>query len=179
MRRFIQGLFILMIGGVGLSCASISVRVQEATAKGDEAYLLEQLTESKEEWIVEDAALGLGHLKSRKAVPHLIRLLEDPKAGPYRRAAAATALGEIGDPSALAPLIASMDRAQEPNERYAITQAVGRFVLRDERAVAFLESLKDDPDLLVARCARKALYEREKALKENPPSPDSGGTPDR
>jgi len=118
-----------------------------------------EATGEKDEWLAEDAATGLGAIKCAKAVPKLVAMVGDGNAGPYRRAAAARALGRIGDPKAVAPLVAAVDRAKQPEERFALTWALGQFDHPDAKAA--LESLQKDSDVLVAKAAKKALQDRE------------------
>jgi HEAT repeat protein len=61
---------------------------------------------SPHSWERAACASELGKKRNRKAVPHLIRLLEDPDVP----SSAADALGAIGDPRALAALIAAIPR---------------------------------------------------------------------
>lgn len=66
------------------------------------------------------AADHLGGVRSRLAVPHLIRALRDPEA--LVRRAAATALGAIGDPRAL-PFLERAMAGDEPDVAQAAFRA--------------------------------------------------------
>ena len=150
--------WLLAVALVGAcACGSKAVKVQQSR---DSAFLLEVLKGAKDEWLVEDAARNLGAMKVASAVPDLVRLLSDVNAGPFRRAAAARALQDIGDARAVKPLVSALGRATDAEERCAIAFALGRF--RDPDASAALESLMNDPDVLVARAARKG-YESQGA----------------
>ena len=150
------GCLVLVIGAcMTAACASPSVKVQQAAARGQTAELMKALHDADEEWIVEDAALGLGQARHQAALPELLKLLQDPKAGPYRRQAAARALAGLHDDKAIQPLIQALERAEQPEERYWVTASMGRFCTLEAKAA--LEAQSGSPDLLVARAARKGL----------------------
>ena len=86
------------------------------------------------------------------AVPHLIFLLDNPNQP--SRAAAARALGEIGDPRAFEPLLTLLTgRHDSPDDRGAALLALGS--LNDVRALPILADALDDTD---ARVRWGALY---------------------
>lgn len=148
-----------MFALVGLSaCSSAIVKVQQSR---DPGFLMDTLTKEKDEWLVEDAARALGRIRHAKAVPALIRIVSDPNAGPYRRSGAAWALGNIGDLQAARPLVSALERASHPEERYAIVEALGRLSSPESRAA--LESVVNDPDVLVAKAAQKGLLRIDEA----------------
>ncbi len=88
----------------------------------------------------------LGEQRDLRAVPHLIRALEDP----HRLVAvhAAIALGAIGDPRALAPLIAAIPRLGS-----AATEALAKTNRRWRRSAAYREAL---PRLLACLTDRRS-----------------------
>ncbi|HEV7859450.1 MAG TPA: HEAT repeat domain-containing protein [Pyrinomonadaceae bacterium] len=65
------------------------------------------------EFVRRAAALSLGQIKSRAAVPALVAVLSDERAEPDVRREAARALGLIGDPAAIIPLRAALT-ARDP-----------------------------------------------------------------
>ncbi len=81
----------------------------------------------------------------RAAVPHLVKVLTQM---PHARAEAAVALGEIGDPAAVRPLIEALDvGARDRDTKDAnrkIADALG--ALRAREAVPRLKDLVDSPD---------------------------------
>jgi HEAT repeat protein len=95
----------------------------------DEAVpLLVQLLNDKKEFVRREAAYSLGQTHSTKAVPDLTRVLgADKEAGV--RGAAAIALGEIGDSSAVVPLISALGGPVEGSKRSGRIEK-NEFVLR-------------------------------------------------
>jgi HEAT repeat protein len=90
---------------------------------GDEAAvtaLLQTLTggkkkrSSEDEFVLRAAAKSLGQIRSRAAVPVLIATLENSTNAPDTRREAATALGLIGDPSAMPALQAAFTAGEDP-----------------------------------------------------------------
>ena len=67
-----------------------------------------------------DAAKHLGEMKTRRAVACLIKALDDPQ--PYVRGWAAWALEQIGDPSAIDPLIGALVKYERPTGPLAYKQ---------------------------------------------------------
>jgi HEAT repeat protein len=72
-------------------------------------WVLESLAD--EVWVLEAAAEAVGHARERRALPRLIALLKyDYSYTASHQATAATALGALGDPAAIPPLVASVAR---------------------------------------------------------------------
>jgi HEAT repeat protein len=93
----------------------------------------------------------------KAAVPALVEVLKE---GPARaRAQAALALGEIGDPAAVKPLVEAIDGASREREAYEanryIADALG--ALRAREAVPALSTLLSSPDAYVQVAAVDAL----------------------
>jgi HEAT repeat protein len=91
-------------------------------------------------------AVALGRLGDRRAVPVLLKALEDPAAGapsldPDTRIYAVWALGVIGDPQAL-PRLLALARNEDAGLRKTAVYAVGAFSSADARAV-LVASLAD------------------------------------
>ena len=72
------------------------------------------------------AAITLGNLQAREAVPKLIARLRDGQEHGMTRAEAARALGEIGDKSALAPLLDALGDEREAMDRSTIRVCAAR-----------------------------------------------------
>lgn len=119
----------------------------------DEAVpLLAQLLNDKKEFVRREAAYSLGRTRSPKAVPDLTRVLgADKEAGV--RGAAAVALGEIGDSSAVLPLISALNRSIEgskgsghrENNEFVLRSAVRALgQIRDRVAVPTLAGILTD-----------------------------------
>ena len=97
--------------------------------------------------------LNVTVLKLRKDVDGLVRALGSEKDSDAREAAA-DALGEIGDPKAVEPLIAAL-KDPDDDVREAAAEALGR--IGDPRAVDPLNAALNDPDHDVRQEAEKAL----------------------
>ncbi len=79
----------------------------EVVKRGGELFpVIAGALEHEDDDVAEAAAGVLGEMKDKRAVPHLVRYL---KSGRNRRYAAAWALGEIGDPSSVFPLIDALE----------------------------------------------------------------------
>ena len=88
------------------------------------------------------------------AVEQLITALTDP--GEDTRQCAVAALGELGDPRSVEPLIATLDApGHHQAVRRAAAQALGK--IRDGRAVEPLAAALDDTSAAVRRAAARAL----------------------
>ena len=98
--------------------------------------LIKALGYTKDARIRRQAAVGLGALGNRQAVPPLIGALQDENAGVRR--CAATALGELGDVQAVDPLIAVLS-GFDSSVRQAAVRALAK--MPDPRALAPLASL--------------------------------------
>lgn len=83
-----------------------------------------------------------------------IRFLATPRYGDYLRANAAAALGELGDPEAVEPLIAALDD-HSPLVRARAAEALGR--LGESNALAPLAALLGDADREVRDAAAEGL----------------------
>jgi HEAT repeat protein len=109
-----------------------------------------------------EAAVTLGVLKDRRAVPGLIGVLGDPN--PEVRLEAAHSLGLIGDPSA-APCLAPLLRDDDVQvRRYAVAALawLARDGLADQRTVgAFILAMADYDSLVRSWAARGAGYCRD------------------
>jgi cellulose synthase operon protein C len=117
--------------------------------------LMARLLESEAPSIRALSAIGLGLLKDRKARVQLAQVARAPDAGPLPRAAAAFALGELGDHSALGSLIELTDHG-DPSVRAAAVIALARLSPRDaERAVA--DALVSTEQQLVTAATAAAL----------------------
>ncbi|HEX5706941.1 MAG TPA: HEAT repeat domain-containing protein [Pyrinomonadaceae bacterium] len=75
----------------------------------DVATLLAPLLRDRDEFVRREAAYALGTSRNRESVAALVQLLERDREASVR-GAAAVALGQIGDPTAAAPLAASLSR---------------------------------------------------------------------
>lgn len=106
----------------------------------------------------------LGKLRSKKAVPILIKLLEDLKRD--IRIASARALGEIGGREVIPPLIKKSTEDQDANVRKAAIEALG--MIRDPEAYEPLLSLLDReiyPDIIEAIVSSLISIDQERFLK--------------
>lgn len=105
----------------------------------------------------------LGKLKSKKAVPILIKLLEDIKRD--IRIASAEALGEIGGKEVIPPLLERTINDPDANVKKAAIQALG--LIRDPQAYEPLRSLLDKeiyPDIIEALVTTLISIDKEKFL---------------
>ncbi|WP_353683462.1 HEAT repeat domain-containing protein [Thermodesulfovibrio sp. 3907-1M] len=106
----------------------------------------------------------LGKLRSKKAVPILIRLLEDIKRD--IRIASAKALGEIGSTQAIKPLIKKINEDQDANVRKAAIEALG--MIRVPEAYEPLYHLLEReayPDIIEAIVSALISIDQERFLK--------------
>ena len=159
-----RGIWLLL--PLWLGCASTSMRIQEAQEKGDKEYLLKLATESRDEWVVEDAARALGAMKSVEAAPALLAILNDTNAGPYRRSAAAVALARLEQGDAVKPMMAAFEHASDPEERYWLIVGMYRLCPIQKSTLevqATLQKAEGDGDVIIRRAARKGLFECRKA----------------
>lgn len=69
---------------------------------------------SDDEFVIRSAARSLGQIRSRAGVPTLIATLENSSNAADTRREAATALGLIGDPSAMPALQAALTAGEDP-----------------------------------------------------------------
>lgn len=106
----------------------------------------------------------LGKLRSKQAVPVLIKLLEDLKRD--IRIASAKALGDIGDKEALQPLIKKSTEDQDANVRKAAIEALG--MIRVTEAYDSLYNLLDREiyaDIIETIVSALIAIDQEKFLK--------------
>ncbi|MCB1056235.1 MAG: PilT/PilU family type 4a pilus ATPase [Acidobacteria bacterium] len=117
-------------------------------------------------WLRVTACQVLGQLADTRAVPFLVRTLEDPEA----RWAAVDALAQIGAPESLKPL-SQLLRDPRPEVRLDVLQAFSRF--SDQRLVTVLQSVSErDPDLEVRERAGEILKDLGRRLEID--TPDTG-----
>jgi hypothetical protein len=138
-------------------CASPVAELQSAVRRHDDAFVVAQLA-ATDDWIVEDAARYLGSIdveRTARALPALRAVLTREGVGPRARFAAALALSRIAPESEANTVIAALERATDPDERYWLVVSVGRSCGLPSRAA--LSSRLSDSEELVARAARKAL----------------------
>lgn len=95
-------------------------------------------------WLRVVACDYLGKLKDERAVPHLVKALEDTDT----RWAALDALAQIGSPSALQP-IAAMSKDERKEVRSEVVAALGRF--DDPRMIRFLQRVAETDPVLEVR----------------------------
>ncbi len=147
--------WLVVCGGGFSSCSSSpAVEVQLKARQGDIPFLLDRLTH-RDEWIVADAARGLGHHRATVAIPGLILVLEDETMGPYARLEAGLALAAMGTWEAAAPLRLAFQRAGHPEERYWLLVALSAFC--NEETLGLLEQAQSESDIFLARAAFKGL----------------------
>lgn len=118
-----------------------------------EAPLIEALRDPNSDNLRTWAASILGEMRSRVAVPNLIRALWDRAESV--RAAAARALGEIADPRAVNALLEGTLR--DPSALVRMEAAVALGKIGDEKAVEALQLALADPDPIVRLHALEAL----------------------
>jgi len=102
-----------------------------------------------------EAVRILGYFRCREAVPLLIEFLKDDDQ--YVRRDAIEALGEIGDPRAIEPLIKAYNRENEIELRKVLSR------IKDNRVVDLLIDMLDDEDPEVRSFAIKVLGERQES----------------
>lgn len=108
----------------------------------------------------------LGETRSESGVPVLIASLDDPD-GNVRRLAA-SALGKIGDPRAVAPLIALLAGETRPQVRQYAVKALG--MIGDPRARALLQHIAgDSAEREYTQAAARAALRRlsDQSVEEN------------
>jgi HEAT repeat protein len=148
--------------GVNLEVAMFAVQILSRIRDPGSAQALLPLLEHPDSNIAQAAIEGLGALKAREAIPGLIRLLD---ADLWLQFAAVAALGEIGDPRAVTPLLDAI-----PNEMLSepAVDALGRIASPDAlpRLLAILADYDRLPlrDSVLRACA---------AILEANPAPPS------
>ncbi|MFM9589157.1 HEAT repeat domain-containing protein [Streptomyces scabiei] len=95
----------------------------------------------------------LGLIKDRRALPALSVALDDP--APMVRAAAAAALGRVGEPAAVAALSETL--RTDPSGRVVVAAAEALGLIGDEDAVPVLERTLHDGPYRPAHTAARAL----------------------
>lgn len=148
----------------------IFLDIEKLLKEGDVQSLMEAL-ESDDYTVRLDAALALEKLADKRSVPALIDTLryeewqrDYPILGGVR-AAAARALGNIGDPSAIEPLISSLEDP-DIDVRISALKSLSRF--RDKRAVDAVERYLNDPieDIRKNALITLAELDPEKGLRQ-------------
>ncbi len=110
-----------------------------------------KLLADKDWWLRVTACEVLGNLKDERAVPHLVRMLQDEDT----RWAAVDALAHIGAVSSLQPL-SQLLRDPRPEVRMEVLQAFSKF--NDRRLLSILKQVRDrDPDADVRLRANDVL----------------------
>jgi len=130
-----------------------------------------QLLTDEDWWLRVTACEVLGNLGEERAVPDLVRTLQDEDA----RWAAIDALAQIGAPSALQPLSRLL---KDPREelRLEVLSAFSRF--SDQRLLPVIESVRDrDSSPTVSERAREILREMRKRLDLETTDQDSTRLP--
>jgi len=139
----------------------------QAVASSDGRYHVEQQVHADRYYAVH----LFGVLKSARAVPVLIPLLTDPELN-YK---VAWALGEIGDKSAIHPLIETL-QDRSPDVRVDAIQALGklrarealpdlRALLNDQETTHFHARTGQGPQVSVGEIAREAIMKLEAGSK--------------
>lgn len=118
--------------------------------------------DEKSENVVGEASRVLGRHRFAAAVPKLLELLSSLPKWSMTRGWCAEALGEIGDPRAVEPLITIVQDGSLRDAHAFAATALGK--LRDRRAIPPLEALGASRDPDVREAARSALA----ALGESP-----------
>lgn len=129
-------------------------------------------------------AAAVSSMHERRAVPALLRHLDDPHSSPETLAAVAKALGELGDRAALEPLFAFLQRYHaDPSLGYRppalaeAIRAIGRLGARP--AHARLEEIGADPSALafVRDAVRETLATPDEPEAETPAAPTPPAVP--
>jgi HEAT repeat protein len=127
--------------------------VRELALGGDPALLVPFLNDPHPR-VAEEAIEALGHARHTPAVAELIECLN---AKSHRvRAQAAYSLRSIGDPRAIEPLIALLDRLTDSWLQAAVANVLGAF--GDERALPSLQRLTEADNDRVRNNALGAIF---------------------
>ncbi|MCK6627572.1 MAG: RecQ family ATP-dependent DNA helicase [Anaerolineae bacterium] len=123
---------------------------------------------------VEQRVVALGESGSPEAVPELVEALRHSD-GNVRRLAA-SALGKIGDPQAVEPLLALLAAETKPQVRQYAIKALGR--LRDPQASTILEQIaanpaEEDYNIKAAQAALTYISKANPPQISVPPAPPS------
>jgi HEAT repeat protein len=155
-RRFTQtiapfSIIFLLLLALGLSVAHTAVFADESTYQqpsGDKEAEITRLStqlRTADPEARRDAAMALAHIKDKAVVPVLIGALNDQ--APMVRAAVVTALGHLGDSSAVAALVSRLSSDKEVFVRKAAAYALGR-LSGNESTIALIAALNDkDPEV--------------------------------
>ncbi|MDH5682770.1 MAG: HEAT repeat domain-containing protein [Spirochaetota bacterium] len=107
---------------IALICLTLSAcvnyrfdHIRESEANNNDDFIIEALNKSEDPYIRAQAAQSLGRMKSKKAIPSLIKALKDDTWSV--RLYVAQALGEIGATKAIRPL---KDQLKAENEEHVI-----------------------------------------------------------
>ncbi|MBU4488268.1 MAG: HEAT repeat domain-containing protein [Candidatus Omnitrophica bacterium] len=124
--------------------------------------LINQLKNSKEEWLRADAAKKLGDLREAKALPYLMVALKDSTSDNVR-GTVATALGKLGQKEAIAPL---QETFQTDDEKFVREDAAEALCLIADthNDIEFLRKmiLEGKDDEIAANCLWKLGEENRK-----------------
>jgi len=102
-----------------------------------------------------DAAVALGLLHDRKAIPDLQAILRNSRFKPQLMESVATALGLLGDKALVVELVAMLKEAKGLATQSAIANALGS--IGDARSIDALVSLLEDEDLTGAARGAAAI----------------------
>ncbi|HEY2797920.1 MAG TPA: PilT/PilU family type 4a pilus ATPase [Thermoanaerobaculia bacterium] len=129
---------------------AVTIRAPEAVP-----HCIQFLTD-EDWWLRDRAALALAEIKHDIALPHLLKMLQNPESS----LSAAAALGIWGTPKALPGLLEAYKQALTQKElRLEILDAFGK--IEDPRIPALLASIaQKDPDPLVKEKAARAAAQR-------------------
>ncbi|GMT49732.1 MAG: hypothetical protein IEMM0008_1271 [bacterium] len=123
-RWFILILTVLPFIYTGLSCTAHRFdQLRQHEAEKDDVALIRFLEDSKDGYIRAQAAQSLGRLKSKKAVPSLIKALHDTEW--EVRLYSAEALGKIGEPRGIEAVKDHIGREEEEHVIKAMKKVIG------------------------------------------------------
>ena len=114
---------------------------------------LTELSRDEDTEVAEAATCSLGELGTREAVEPLTDLLSDEELW-YTHLAAVGALGDIGLPECIAPLVQAANNSNGLVQEVAV-RMLGRF--KDHRAVVALETISSGEDQVLAQVAKATL----------------------
>ena len=109
-KSSVRGAAAVALGQIGDE-AALNPLSQVVTGEGGKK---KKKKSSEEEFVVRAAVRSLGQIRSRTSVPTLISVLQDETNSIETRREAATALGSIGDSSALPALQSAHDASTDP-----------------------------------------------------------------
>ena len=137
---------------VALALAKVRRLERDRNVPGLIEQLSSPLEASKRVSVRGSAAMALGEIGDRTAVPYLIELLDDRRQDV--RSFAAYSLGQIRDPRAAGPVLELLD---DPDAIVRLSAAMTLEKLGPREAVAPLTKALDDPHPWVRLCAAEAL----------------------